>query len=61
MLLILLEYDPIKVTTKLTMLSYFRKNLRLSILIKLQNKNLELESFVQIVKKIVIAKAKTNL
>lgn len=43
------------------MLKYFRKGLRPSILAKLQNKNLELESFVQIIKKAVIAKAKANL
>ena len=43
------------------MLRYFRKGLRPSILAKLQNDNLKLESFVQIVKKAVIAEAKANL
>ena len=43
------------------MLRYFQKDLQPSILAKLQNKDLELKNFVQIVKKAVIAKAKANL
>ena len=58
---ILLEYDPIGAPTEPTMLRYFREGLRPSILAELQNKDLELENFVQIVKKAVVAKAKANL
>ena len=58
---ILLEYDPIGAPTEPTMLKYFRKGSRLSILAEVQNEDLELKSFVQIVKKTVIAKAKTSL
>lgn len=43
------------------MLKYFSKNLRLSIFIELQNKELKLKSFIQIVKRAVVAKAKKNL
>ena len=43
------------------MLRYFREGLRPSILAELQNEDHELESFVQIVKKAVVAEAKTNL
>lgn len=43
------------------MLKYFQKDLKRSILAKLQNKNIEPESVVQIVKKTVIVKAKANL
>ena len=43
------------------MLKYFWKGLRPSILAELQNMNHELENFIQIVKKAVVAKAKTNL
>ena len=43
------------------MLRYFWKGLTLFILAELQNKNLVLENFVQIVKKAVVAKVKANL
>lgn len=42
-------------------LSYFWEDLRSFILAELQNEHLELESFIQIVKKSVVAKAKANL
>ena len=58
---IFLEYDPIEAPTKLMMLRYFREGLRPSILAKLQNENLELKSFVRIVKKTVVAEAKATL
>ena len=44
--LILLKYNLIEVLAKLSILKYFWKDLKLSILAKLQNKNLELESFI---------------
>ena len=59
--LILLLYDPVGAPTKPMILRYFQKGLRTSILAELQNEDHELESFVQIVKKAVVAKAKTNL
>lgn len=59
--LILLDYNLIKALAKPTMLKYFQKDLKFFILAKLQNKDLELKSFVQIVKKVVIANAKANL
>ena len=59
--LILLAYNPIGAPAKFTMLRYFQKGLRPSILAKLQNENHELENFFQIVKKAVAAKAKANL
>ena len=43
------------------MLKYFQKSLQLSILAELQNENYKLEKFVQILKKIVVVKAKANL
>lgn len=43
--LILLEYNLIETVTEPTMLSYFQEDLNSSILAKLQNKNLKLESF----------------
>lgn len=43
------------------MLKYFLKGLRSSILAELQNEDLKLENFIQIVKKPVVAKAKANL
>ena len=57
---ILLDYDPVRAPTEPTMLRYFQEGLRPSILAELQNKDLELESFVQIVKKAVVAKAKAS-
>lgn len=43
------------------MLKYFCKDLKPFILAKLQNENLKLESFVEIVKKVVINKGKAIL
>ena len=58
---ILLAYDPVGAPTKPTILRYFRKGLRPSILAELQNEDHELENFLQIVKKTVAVKAKANL
>lgn len=58
---ILLEYNSLGVLTKFIMLKYFWKDLKFSILVKLQNKDFKLEIFIWIVKKTVIAEAKTNL
>lgn len=58
---ILLKYNPVRAPAEPTMLKYFWEGLRLSILAKLQNKNLELENFVQIVKKAIVVEAKANL
>ena len=58
---ILLEYDPIGAPAKPTILRYFREGLIPSILAELQNEDLELENFVQIIKKAVVAEAKANL
>lgn len=58
--LILLEYDPIRIV-KSIMLWYLSKNVKPCILTELQNKDLELENFVWIIKKTLIAKAKINL
>ena len=43
------------------MLKYFREGLRLSILAELQNEDLKLKSFVQIVKKAVVIEIKVDL
>lgn len=43
------------------MLKYFLKGLKSSILAKLEHKDLELESFNQIIKKVVNVKAKVTL
>ena len=56
---ILLEYNPVEVSTKPTMLRYFREGLKPSVLAKLEHRDLELETFDQIVKKAVNAKAKS--
>ena len=58
---ILLAYDPVEALAKPTMLRYFQKGLRPSILAELQNEDHELENFLQIVKKAVAAEAKANL
>ena len=39
----------------------FQESLRLSIMAKVQNKDLKLENFFQIVRKVVVVKAKANL
>lgn len=57
----LLKYDAIGALAKSTMLKYFQKSQRPFILAKPQNKNIKLESFIQIMKKLVITKAKVNL
>ena len=59
--MILLEYNLVKASAKPTMLWYFQKDLQTSILAKLQNKDHKLQSFVKIVKKTIVAKAKANL
>ena len=59
--LILLLYNLVEAPAKSTILRYFQKDLRPSILAELQNKNHKLENFLQIVKKTVTAKAKANL
>lgn len=43
---ILLKYNLVRALIEFTMLKYFQKSLKLSILAKLQNNNLELENFV---------------
>ena len=58
---ILLKYDSVGVLTKLTMLRYFRESLKSSVLAELEYWDLELESFDQMVKKIVDIKAKLAL
>ena len=57
----MLAYNLVGAPVKLLILRYFQKNLKLSMLAELQNKNLELESFFQVMKKVVVAKAKANL
>ena len=58
---ILLEYDPVGAPTKPTMLRYFREGLKSSIIAELKHRDLELESFDQMVKKAVDAEAKSAL
>ena len=58
---ILLEYNLVGALTKLTMLRYFRKGLKSSVLVELEHWDLELESFDQIVKKAVDTEAKSAL
>ena len=58
---ILLEYNPVGAPTKPTMLRYFRKGLKPSVLAKLEHQDLDLESFDQMVKKAVDAEAKSAL
>ena len=56
---ILLEYNPVRAPTKPTMLKYFQEGLKPSVLTELEYRDLELESFNQMVKKAVNAKAKS--
>ena len=56
---ILLEYDPVGAPTKPTMLRYFWEGLKLFVFAELEHQDLDLESFDQIVKKSVNAKAKS--
>ena len=58
---ILLEYDPVGAPTEPTMLRYFREGLKPSILAELEHRDLELESFDQMVKKAVNAETKSAL
>ena len=58
---ILLEYDPVGASTKLTMLKYFWEGLKPFILAELEYQDLKLESFDQIIKKTVNVKAKLAL
>ena len=58
---ILLEYNPVRAPTEPTMLRYFREGLKPSILAELEHRDLELESFDQMVKKAVDAEAKSAL
>ena len=58
---ILLEYDLVGVPTEPTMLRYFREGLKPSVLAELEYRDLELESFNQMLKKTVDAEAKSAL
>ena len=58
---IFLIYNSVRALAKFTMLKYFQKSLRLFMLAKSQNKDLELKNFLQIVKIAIITKAKKNL
>ena len=58
---ILLEYDPVGAPTKPTMLRYFREGLKPSVLAELKHRDLELESFNQMIKKAVDVEAKSAL
>ena len=58
---ILLEYNPVGAPTKPTMLRYFRKGLKPSILAELEHWDLRLKSFDQMVKKAVDAETKLAL
>ena len=58
---ILLEYDPVGATIELTILKYFQEGLKPFVLAELEYQDLELESFNQIVKKAINAKAKLAL
>ena len=58
---ILLAFNLVKASAKSTMLKYFWKGLKPSILAELENKDLKLENFLKIVKKVLVAKAKANL
>ena len=58
---ILLEYDQVRALSKSTMLKYFQKGPKPSILAELEHQNLELKNFNQIVKITVDAKAKSAL
>ena len=58
---ILLKYDPVGAPTEPTMLRYFWEDLKPSVLAELEHRDLELESFDQMVKKAVNAEAKSAL
>ena len=54
----MLEYDLVRALTKPTMLRYFWEGLKPSVLAELEHRDLKLESFDQMVKKVVNAEAK---
>lgn len=56
---ILLKYDLTGAPNKSTMLKYFRKSLKLFILAELDHWELKLESFNQMIKKVIRVEAKT--
>ena len=58
---ILLEYNPVGAPIKPTILRYFWESLKPSILAELEHRDLELESFDQMVKKAIDAEAKSAL
>ena len=58
---ILLEYNPVGAPTKPTMLRYFREGLKPSILAELEHRDLELESFDQMIKKAIDDEAMSAL
>ena len=57
----MLEYNLVGASTKPTILKYFRKNLKPSVLAELEYQDLELKSSNQMVKKAVKVKAKMSL
>ena len=58
---ILLKYNPVGAPTKPTMLRYFWEGLKPLVLVELEHQDLGLESFNQMIKKAVDAKAKSTL
>lgn len=56
-----MKYNLVKNPAKSIILKYIQKNLKSFILAKLQEYDLELKSFISIIKKIVIVKVKTNI
>lgn len=58
---ILLDYDPMRAHLEPMMVKYFQEGLWPSILAEVHHDNLEVESFVQIVRKAVVAEVKANL
>lgn len=58
---ILLEYNSFGTLGKLMMLRYFCKSLKPFIWVELEQRNLELENFEQLVKKVVKVESKTTL
>lgn len=57
----MLEYELVGASTKHTMLKYFQEGLKLSVLAELEYQDLKLESFDQIIKKVVEVEAKSAL
>ena len=54
-----MEYDPVRAPTKPRMFRYFWESLKPSVLAELKHQDLKLESFNQMVKKAVVAEAKS--